>query len=237
MNMNMYEIIKLTLSIIMGMILITTAFSGNATSVNAKSKVLIEPTWQDRYNLVGLLMSDGTGGYDFDGAQGFTPFEAHTAIGPDDAVSADQLSYFLESSIFATGTAGLQTEPLPQVDWAVASSGSLFYVVFDVTEPVKFTIIGQISARASSPTRYIESKAAVRFGSDGSSKYILDHYIEVNSGEKTTPFAIKGTLEPGTYYMSAWATGYFDLPGKSFSHETAAKSGYFIDLKVCSIEQ
>ena len=106
MNMNMYEIIKLTLSIIMGMILITTAFSGNATSVNAKSKVLIEPTWQDRYNLVGLLMSDGTGGYDFDGAQGFTPFEAHTAIGPDDAVSADQLSYFLESSIFATGTAG-----------------------------------------------------------------------------------------------------------------------------------
>jgi len=235
--------VRLVLSVAICIAFIATAFSCNAMAFFGsaekttyhKPKSLIEPVWSDRYNLVTLLLSDGTGGYDFDCAQDFLPFTAHTAVGPDDAIEATQDSYFLESSIVASGTASLRTESLPQVEWATADSGSLFYVMFNITKPVKFTIIGQISARASSPMGEIESRAAVRLGFDGSPKYILDHYISLESGEKMIPFAIKGTLKPGAYYMSAWATGYYNVPGKSFSHDTGAKSGYCINLDVTQI--
>lgn len=260
MKRNLNEKIRLISSIVICTLFITTTFSGIATAIFdqavettninninnslysktacTESNILIEPLWQNRYNLVALLMSDDTGGYDFDESQGFLPFKAHTAIGPQDAIVAEQASYFLPSSITAAGTAELRTETLPPVEWATADSGSMFHADFTITEPVKFTIIGQISAQASSPMGLIVSRTAVRVGYfDDSNNYILDHYIEMYDGEKIIPFSIKGTLKPGNYYMAAWASGYFDLPGKSFSHDTEAKSGYYIDLDVTPIKQ
>ena len=249
------EKLRLMSGVAIRMIFITIAFSGKAIAfydlavdrtsqidrplsseiIDSKTELLIEPVLQDRYNLVGLLMSDGTGEFDFDCAQGFLPFKEQTVVGPHGDIEAYQYSYFLESSISASGRAKLQTWLLPPVEWVMADSGSLFYVVFNVTEPVTFTIKGWISARASSPMGYIESRAAVRLGINATD-YILDHYIEVHSSEEKIPFCMKGILKPGEYYLSAWATGYFDLPGKSFSIDTSARSGYRVELDVVPIK-
>ena len=160
----------------------------------------------------------------------FLPFEAFTAVGPQNAIGADQFSYIRKSSIAASGTIRLFTASLPCVESASADAGSLFYVMFEIQKPVSFQLQGQIQARAACTMGVIESKASIRIGMDEG--YIVDHYIVVHESEKTIPFLIKGVLKPGVYYASAWASGFFDLPGKAFCNETEAKSGYNFNLSI-----
>lgn len=167
------------------------------------------PVSQDRWVSVHAFAQDFMGS-DEDSASLAAPdfglFQADTTVTATITFATafgqgSQTSEILSASMTATGDMSASGDGFDYDASFVADGGSHFEVTFDVTEPLSFTLSGEISASGVLSTTTVAL--------DGPSGSI----VAISAANQTTPILETGMLVPGTHTLvvDADGTGFGDF--------------------------